>query len=242
MFKTRSYEKELMDDFGLSNDALRKNLEELEVINYWLGGNQVITNALNKLLKKGIIQPNQPLKIADLGSGGGDVLRVMAKWGRKKNISLELTGIDANEYMISYATQRCQKYPEIAFEQTDIFSEKFKPENYDLITCSLFCHHFTDEELHQLFSKLYQTTQKGVIINDLHRHPFAYYSIKWLTRLFNGSYLVKNDAPLSVLRAFIRQELATLLQQASIPKFRVQWLWAFRYQVIFLSKKNRHSL
>jgi hypothetical protein len=66
----------------------------------------------------------------------------------------------------------------------------------------------------------------------LHRHPVAYYSIKALTNLFSGSYLVKNDAPLSVLRAFRKKELQNLLLAAGIKNYSLRWKWAFRWQLI----------
>jgi len=71
-----------------------------------------------------------------------------------------------------------------------------------------------------------------VVINDLHRHPLAYYSIKYLTQLFGGSRLVQNDAPLSVARAFSRADWQRLLAQASITQYELRWCWAFRWQVV----------
>ncbi len=238
MFATRSYEAELMDDLNLSSDDLKKNLEELEIINHWLGGHQVVLNALTRLLRSGLTQSQRPLRIADLGSGGGDLLRVIAKWLRKRGIQAELIGLDANDFMIQYAQERSQAFPEIQFVQLDIFSEDFQANHYDLVVASLFCHHFSDEALVQLFEKLYLQAKKAVIINDLHRHWLAYYSIRFLTRVARGSYLVQHDAPLSVRRAFKRAELAKMLQAAGIQKFEIRWLWAFRYQVIFPTRSN----
>lgn len=230
-FASRSYEEELMDDLNLANDMLRKNLDELAVINYWLGGNQVVLDALNQLDLKN--RGKDTLHIADLGSGGGDTLRAIAHWARKRKIHIKLTGLDANQFMIDYATEKAAQYPEISFKKTDIFSKEFEKEEYDLFICSLFCHHFRDEQLIDLFAKLKKQSAIGFIINDLHRHWFAYHSIKWLTILFRGSYLVRNDAPLSVLRAFRRKELQSLLEKAGLEKFSLRWLWAFRWQVVY---------
>ncbi len=243
-FKTRSYKKELMDDLNLASQDLKKNLDELEFINTTLGGYKVLTSALDTLYKENKIgnrtnsnqnhQENQKfVTLADIGSGGGDTLREIAKWFEKKNITAKLTGIDANDFMIHYAENKSQKFPQISYEKVNVFDIDAKNENrYDWAIMSLFCHHFTNEELILIFKNVLKLTSKGFIINDLHRNPIAYYSIYFLTRLFNGSYLVKNDAPLSVLRAFKKQELITLLKQAGITKYRIKWQWAFRFQVI----------
>jgi hypothetical protein len=77
-----------------------------------------------------------------------------------------------------------------------------------------------------------QQARVAVVINDLHRHALAYHSIRWLTRLFGGSYLVQNDAPLSVARAFRRADWERMLADAGIRRYELRWCWAFRWQVI----------
>jgi 2-polyprenyl-3-methyl-5-hydroxy-6-metoxy-1,4-benzoquinol methylase len=217
----------------LANDALRKNLDELELINKYLGGNNVVIEALEKLRAKKIINPEKTVRIADLGCGGGDTLRAIADWAKRQKLSIELIGIDANQFMLDYASEKAsEKQIEMTFRKVDIFSEDFEKEEYDITICSLFCHHFTNEELLKLFGQIKKQTKSVFIINDLHRHWFAYYSIKYLTKILNGSYLVQNDAPLSVLRAFTRTEIERLLLQADIKSYQLRWRWAFRYQVI----------
>ncbi|MDB5252932.1 MAG: methyltransferase protein, partial [Flaviaesturariibacter sp.] len=72
---------------------------------------------------------------------------------------------------------------------------------------------------------------RGFFINDLHRHPLAYHSIRLLTRAFSRSYLVKNDAPLSVLRGFSRSDWLRVLGRARISPVGIQWKWAFRWLI-----------
>lgn len=229
MLKQRSYEPELMDDLTLSGEELRRNLEELEVINNWLGGYNVVLDALEKLLGN---YTGPPLRIADIGCGGGDTLRSIAKWARQKKLPLRLTGIDANDFMVQYARKRCGGFPEISVKQYDVFSESFQNQTYDIVVCSLFCHHFTNEQLVHMFRQLHRQAGIAVIINDLHRHWLAYYAIKYITAAFSGSRLVRNDAPLSVRRAFRRKELQLLLQQAGVPGYSLRWMWAFRWQLL----------
>jgi 2-polyprenyl-3-methyl-5-hydroxy-6-metoxy-1,4-benzoquinol methylase len=231
MFQKRSYKKELMDDLTLSSAELGQNLEELRVVNRYLGGNLVLKVALNRLKKQGFFKENKIYRIADIGSGGGDNLIVIAEWFQKNNLQVALTGIDANAFMIGFASDFCRKYPNIQFAQYNIFDTAISQLSFDLTTCSLFCHHFTDEELLLIFKNIKSITQGAFIINDLHRHPIAYGGIWFLTRLLNGSYLIKNDAPLSVLRAFRRKEIQTLTEKV-FPKVTVNWIWAFRWMVI----------
>jgi len=102
----------------------------------------------------------------------------------------------------------------------------------DIIFSSLFCHHFKEEELVKQMQWMQRNSRIGFFINDLHRHLAAYYSIKWLTAAFSKSYLVKNDAPLSVLRGFTRSEWKEILAKAEISDYSIYWRWAFRWLII----------
>lgn len=229
----RSNEKELIDDLELDNDALRQNLEELALINKYLGGNQVTVSGLKKLIANSNHQSQ--LTIADLGCGGGDMLMVMANWAKKKGIKSQFIGIDANDFMIDFAKKRTANYPDISYLHENIFSEEFKEKSFDIITMTLFCHHFDDESLVKIFKQFKKQSRIGIVINDIHRHWFAYHSIAWITKLFLKSYLVKNDAKLSVWRAFRRSDLEKIIQKAGFTKYSIRWKWAFRWEVVLFS-------
>ena len=218
-----------MDDLQHEGDIIDKTLRELEIINRLLGGNQVTINGINKLLTS---KPNRTITIADLGCGGGDILKLVARWGRKKNIRLEMTGIDANRNIVAYAEKNTIAYPEIKYEAVNIFSEEFRKQQFDIVLATLFTHHFTNEELIDLFKSLAKQARIGIVINDLHRHWFAFHSIKWLTYFFSKSYMVKADGPLSVLRAFHKDELISILNKAGITNYTLRWRWAFRWELI----------
>ena len=132
----------------------------------------------------------------------------------------------------------CIQYAETNLHNTDI---RFICDDYrnvfqhvkdvDIIHACLFCHHLTEVQLVDLI-KFARQNHAVLVINDLERNPLAYYSIKILTQLFSKSYLVKNDAPLSVLRGFKKKEWLSILKKAGAEKFTVINKWAFRHEVI----------
>jgi 2-polyprenyl-3-methyl-5-hydroxy-6-metoxy-1,4-benzoquinol methylase len=233
----RSYEEELIDDLNLSNDDLKQNLIELERINRWLGGNKVTISGLKKLLAQDTFGAHFIPRIADLGCGGGDMLKLMADYARANNKRINFVGIDANEFMINYAKRNTADYPNITYRQENIFSEAFQNISYDAFIMTLFCHHIEEDELIDFLAHCKMNCNYGVVINDIHRHWFAYHSIAWLTKLFSKSYLVKNDAKLSVWRAFTRVELEHILKKAGFKYYTIKWKWAFRWEVIAYKKK-----
>lgn len=232
-FSTRSEALEIMDDLDCAGEVVDQTLRELEFINKWLGGNAVTIEALKKILKHH--DRSKPVVIADLGCGGGDMLRLIHHWAARNNIQVKLLGIDANPNIIRFARQNIQDIPTIEFVTLDIFSEDFRKMKFDVVIGTLFYHHFSNPQLCDFFHQLHKQCNIGFIINDIHRHPLAYYSIKLLTKLFSKSAMVRYDAPLSVLRAFTKKELHDVLT-GSATSFSITWRWAFRWQVIAMSR------
>jgi 2-polyprenyl-3-methyl-5-hydroxy-6-metoxy-1,4-benzoquinol methylase len=227
-FSQRSYRKEIMDNLETGGELMKVTLKELKIINKLLGGNHVTTSSLKQIMNK---YPQKSYSIADIGCGGGDMIRVMSNWAKQKKISCQFTGIDANPNIIKIAKSNLSDISQVSFQTQNVFDASFLDEKVDIITCTLFTHHFTDDELLQLLSSFKKKAKLGVVINDLHRHPIAYYSIKILTGLFSNSTMVKNDGPLSVLRSFKKSELANILKTSGISDYEIKWKWAFRWRV-----------
>lgn len=229
MFKQRSSKTELLDLPDIPRADLEQNLKELEIINKRLGGYSPIFRGLRALIS----DRSKTYRIVDIGSGGGDTLKQVADWGRRHNFKLRLTGVDLKQEAVDYAGKNCINYQEINFCLKDYRAYNSEENQTDIVIASLFCHHLGEEALREFIVRTVRGARLGVIINDLHRHPIAYYSIKWLIRFFSKSYLVKNDAPLSVLRGFKRKELQQIVQKAGIKKnFSIQWMWAFRWLLL----------
>jgi 2-polyprenyl-3-methyl-5-hydroxy-6-metoxy-1,4-benzoquinol methylase len=229
LFSSRSNQDEIMDDLRCSGEVVNQTLRELEFINKWLGGNTITINGVNALLKK---QPVNQVKLADLGCGSGDMLKLISRWLHLRQISATLTGIDANPYIVEHAKKNCAEDSSIELLTENILTDQFQSKKFDIIIATLFFHHFTSEQLVIILRQLAKQVRIGIVINDLHRHPLAYYSIKLLTTLFSKSAMVKYDAPLSVLRGFTRSELVKLLEEAGITTYTLKWKWAFRWQLV----------
>ncbi|MCR6641791.1 MAG: methyltransferase domain-containing protein [Sporocytophaga sp.] len=232
-FLQRSADPEIMDDLEFEGEVLGQTLDEIEFINKWLGGNAVTLDAVKKVIKERQLQNSEfPISISDLGCGGGEMLSLICNWAQSENIKVNLTGIDANDYVVNHAANKVPLHKCISFKKHNVLDEAFRKESFDISTCTLFCHHFEDDVLIDFLKQLRKQTRVAIIINDIHRHWFAYYSIKYLTGLFSKSYMVKYDAQLSVLRAFKKNELQLLIRKAGFDRFNIRWKWAFRFQVI----------
>ena len=229
-FSRRSDRKELLDRDDIPFGDIARNMLELEVINTWLGGHAISVEGLRQLSRG-----RQRISICEIGCGGGDNLRVLSRWCRKRGIDVKVMGIDYNADCLSVAKEKWVDGP-AEWVHSDYRRVVFSGQRPDIIFSSLFCHHFTDEELIGQLRWMEAQAGLGWFINDLQRHPLAYYSIRLLTAGLSRSYLVRHDAPLSVLRGFRRGEWQTLLDQAVAGKYTLGWKWAFRWLIV--AKKN----
>lgn len=223
--KHRTDKEELMDDFSIGGDLLRDTLDKLENINRWLGGNKVTIKGLEQLLKNE--DKTKEITIVDLGCGHGDILRDVAKFGRKKGYKFKLIGIDANPTAIDYANELSKEYDELSFKTQDIFSNEFKKETYDVVLTTLFLHHFKEPQLVDILENALQKARIGIVVNDLHRHKLAYYLFMLLS-IFISNKMIIEDGLTSVLRGFKRVELINISQKIK-ANFTIQWKWAFRF-------------
>ena len=126
----RSNATEIMDDFSMKGELLRDTLDKLGKINKWLGGNHVTIDGVKQLLNNQ--DKTKTYTILDLGCGHGDMLRLLADYGRSYGFKFNLIGIDANEDAVAYAQELSTDYSELSFQHLDIFSKEFKSLDFDI--------------------------------------------------------------------------------------------------------------
>ncbi len=230
--KYRSEAPEIMDDFTLEGKLLRDTFDKLERINRLLGGNRVTLNGVKRILHN--TSKKQEITIIDIGCGHGDILRDIAKMGRKEGYNFKLIGVDANSDAIAYANELSQDYLELSFYNLDIFSEEYKKIKADVVLCTLFLHHFKPKEVLKLLKYNLEKASIGMVINDLHRSKIAYYLFKAIT-VFEPNYMIRQDGLTSVLKAFKIKDLENITKELN-AKASIKWKWAFRYQWILKNK------
>lgn len=231
----RSKKKELLDNDGIPFADIQQNMKELNRVNTLLGGHAITIKGVKKIIKN--THPKQLLTICEIGCGGGDNLIAINKWCNKQGISVQFIGIDIKQACIDFAKVQC-KGLDAVWINNDYAAVKFSSTKPDIIFSSLFCHHFNEDALLQMLQWMKNNSKKGFFINDLHRHPLAYYSIKIITGIFSNSYLVKNDAPLSVARGFKKAEWTQLLTHSNVINYTLQWQWAFRYLITYSHERK----
>jgi 2-polyprenyl-3-methyl-5-hydroxy-6-metoxy-1,4-benzoquinol methylase len=232
MITQRSKEKELID-LGpgyYTAKEYKHCLKMLFKINRLLG---IFSHTLKQLkrLTKDTTSITTP-SVLDIGCGGGLFLLNLSKHLPNINylgmdISADAIHI-AQQELISWQT----KHPctQVAFQLQNL--QHSLPENMsDIILTTLVCHHLTDDELVVFLQDVHRAARQTVIINDLHRHPFAERLYKLISPLFRNR-LISHDGLISIRRGFNRNEWISLLNKAEIKNYQIKWHFPFRWSVI----------
>jgi len=198
---------ELMDG-NCSYEDFRDCLRSLRSVNRWLLGYRPTMTWLKQLP---LGRPD-PIHIVDVGCGGGDLLRQIAGWTRRRGIAVQLTGIDLNPYAARVAAESTPKELGITWVTGDAMT--YRPERaIDIVVSSLLAHHLEDEEIVALLRWMEATAEVGWFINDLERS-------EWSSRMFGWvrwHWLVRHDGPVSFRRAFRKEDWISLLAAADVP-------------------------
>jgi ubiquinone/menaquinone biosynthesis C-methylase UbiE len=116
----------------------------------------------------------------------------------------------------------------------DALALPFRDGTFDVVMASLFFHHLSDEDCVRVLAQMWRIAKRLVLVNDLHRHAVAYFSIRGLTAMFSKSPMVRHDGPVSVMRAFRPNELLSIAKRAGVPA-RVHR--SFPYRLVLVAEK-----
>lgn len=234
-FSRRSEEKEMIDSPAtLAPGEMEQTLRELGLVNRWLGGSEAALSPARfelSRLHRADSRPRRPLKVLDVGAGGGDIPLRLLQWARRRGIPVRIVAVDFNHRACSIAA-RLAPGGSISFVTADVLALPFAPKAFDLVLCSAFLHHFPEGAASRVLCALRKAAGHAVLVNDLHRHPCAYWSFRLLSGLLSRSPAVRHDGPISILRGFRRRELEQAFRQAGFERLRITWRWAFRWSVL----------
>lgn len=178
----------------------RRNLDELIFINRRMGGHRLLRQCLAE-----VVSPDESFTFLDVGAASGD----MSQAAQSAFPGLRAIHLDYRPLHLEKASG--------ARVVADAFALPMRDRAVDIVHCSLFLHHFTDDEVTRLLASLWRTARRALIVLDLERHPIPYYFLPATKWLFRWGPLVVHDGPISVEAAFLSGELTRLAERAGIP-------------------------
>ena len=223
----RDLQPELMDDPALSRTEHEHALVGLSRLNFFSG---VIGGMYRQVTRFAVA--DRPLKVLDIASGSGDLPVAWAQRARKNGLNLDITATDISAVAVDEQQQRAKSAGvEIRSLQSDCFAEEL-PGGFDVVTCSLFMHHLTEQQSIDLLRAMRKASDNAVVVCDLDRTRLNYAIVGFASQALTRSHVVHTDALLSVKNAYTKAEFAALAQTALGHSVSVKTMFPSRFLMI----------
>jgi 2-polyprenyl-3-methyl-5-hydroxy-6-metoxy-1,4-benzoquinol methylase len=211
-----------MDEAGRDPAELRAAFRDIDRLNRLTFGYAPTLRWLDRLVAR---TGQRSLSVLDVGAGGGEMLRRIARWGAARGVALDLTGVDLSPVAEEVAREAGTPGRWITGNVFELPEEQ----RYDVILSALLAHHLTDTDLVR-FLRWMDARAGHWLISDIHRHAIPWYGLWAGTRLLRLHPMVVNDATVSVARAFSGADWRRLVAEAGVPT-RIAWQFPFRWAV-----------
>lgn len=238
----RAWAEELMDSPDVDPEQLQDALAWLELINRWLGGWRTSLRAIKPIIEQVQNSGSNPVPwtMLDVGCGSGDLISALHASIPSGSLPLIYHGLDKNQGCLEAGRRRVAalslRLSGVHWDSRDLFELSPDGDQVDIVHGALVLHHTASErKTLDFLRQVRKLARRAVIINDLHRHSFAYGAIWILTRLLSRNPVLQHDAPMSVRRGFTKLELMDLASKAGWEphQTKVTWHWAFRWCLIW---------
>ena len=209
--RARATEPELLDE-GVPEDEALRSLADLRLVNRWLGNRRSLWRAVAPHLPRGG-------RILDVGCGSGDVPSYLLE--RLAGPALAV-GVDVKALHLRAAP------PAVRRVVADVRRLPFRDGAFDVVTASLFLHHFDAPELPSLLAGLHRLARRALVVNDLHRASVPYLFGRSVFPLLFRSPVSVADGLLSIRRGFRADELRAAFDAAGLSGASVRRAFPYR--------------
>ncbi len=199
-----------------SPEDARESLADIVFLNRWLGGHRVIRGLFRKANTT-----KQPFTVLDVGAASGDSGAVICQQFPHATV------ISLDKQALNLAAAETPKLV------GDAFALPFADASIDYVFCSLFLHHFSEQQVVELLCEFARVASRAVLISDVERQKLARWFLpasQWLCRWHP---LTVHDGAVSVQSAFTQTELLALAQKTPLHNLNVEThRLAFRLSLI----------
>lgn len=222
----RRREPEWLDQPGIASLRRTQALRGLKRVNAISRSHAVLWPVLERLSRDR--KPN-PVRVLDIACGGGDVALSLAHQARRHQLNIAVDGCDINRETIQFARHQAMVQDlSVQFFNLDVLQDPL-PDNYDLLTCTLFLHHLSNLDAVELLGRMRKAAQHQILVDDLIRSHVGW-CLAWLgSHLLSTSDVVHHDGPISAAAAFTMKEVRELAEHAGLENATVTRHWPERF-------------
>jgi 2-polyprenyl-3-methyl-5-hydroxy-6-metoxy-1,4-benzoquinol methylase len=211
--------RELMDDRDCDLERLRATYDRFRYLNRVVAGwRRVYRRRIRPLL-----DADRTTTLLDVGCGGGDLARDLARWARRDGLPLEVTGIDPDVRAYDYAVNRpCP--PGVALRRARSADLVAEGAVFDIVVSNHVLHHLDPAALQGLLHDSSRLARRLVLHNDIARNRLAYAGYAVAARPVAGRSFIWVDGLRSSRRSYRADELVGVVDDS----WRVSRQFPFR--------------
>jgi SAM-dependent methyltransferase len=209
--RRRATEPERLDE-GVPEQEALASLADLRLVNRWLGNRPRVIAAVRPYLARSA----RP-RLLDVGCGSADVPAEVTRALPR----VLAVGVDVKLLHLRAAPSAVR--PVVA----DVRALPFGAETFDVVTASLFLHHFDASEAPRILRSLYGLTRRALVVNDLRRARAPYLFGRAVFPMIFRSRVSVDDGLTSIRRGFTEGELRAAFAEAGIP-VQLRRTWPYR--------------
>jgi hypothetical protein len=210
---------ELLDSDAGTAAEIQDSLADLRRINLWFGGVRTTQALIQRIVRQ---TGKSRLSLLEVAAGSGYAVKNAQRRLSQRGITLRTTLLDRAP---SHVTNNGQAIV------ADCRALPCREGSFDLVSCCLFAHHLSPDELVQFVQGALRVCRVAVLINDLIRDPVHLALVYAGLPLFR-SRLTHHDAPASVRQAYTHAEMQDLLSQSGAAKIEISHHYLYRLGVI----------
>ena len=198
---------ELMDDSHCDPGLLARTYAQFCVVNRLVSGWRRV---YVRLLRPVLATSAHPT-LLDVGFGGGDVPRSLARWARRDGIDLRVTAVDPDPGTAAYVGRSGTGRDEgVEFRRAGSGDLGAEGRRFDVVMSNHLLHHLEPGALQEVLADSERLARQLVLHNDLRRSALAYRAYALATRPLARSSFLHADGLLSIRRSYRPHELAAV--------------------------------
>jgi 2-polyprenyl-3-methyl-5-hydroxy-6-metoxy-1,4-benzoquinol methylase len=233
--KQRAEEPEYMDDVTAGGLELHRALRQLRLLNKLFGAAGPTLHGVRRLWTAA--DKPRSLSILDVGSGSGDVNRLLLRWADKNRISIRIMLADRTEEACEEARRLFHGDSRVQVMRCEL--SDLQQASADIVTGTQFVHHFHKAEVSAVVERMLQISRLGIVINDIHRHWIPWMAVWLATHVISNNRYIRHDGPLSVAKGFRSSDWEALGTALDISGKFYNWRPLFRYVVTIRTDQTR---
>jgi ubiquinone/menaquinone biosynthesis C-methylase UbiE len=212
---------ELLDTDSGTAEEVEESLRDLRSFNQRLGGVSTTRNLIQEVARR---TGKRHFSLLEIAAGTGFVPMQASRELINSGINLDVTLLDR-------APTHLPRNGSARKLAGDALSLPFSDSAFDLISCTLFLHHLSPEEVVKFAREALRVSRMAVLVNDLVRHPL-HLALAYAGVPIYRSRITRNDAPASVKQAYTIKEMVDFLRGAGAAKVEAYRHFLFRMGVI----------